>query len=169
MDNRPLEGCREILEGGNGFIQVVVKNKKLYFTYTKMDVSMNLLKDDLVEMCKKKNIPYSGTKKELCKRLKAKRQARRKKPYDMKEKKEEEKVLVKIAEIQQEEKDELGDIMDKLQNMKLDTQRSEAPKDDELDAIIFKLNRIQINKTREEQLRDLMYKINHPGSKKSKS
>jgi hypothetical protein len=61
-------------------------------------------------------------------------------------------------------KQDLEELVDQLKDMNITT-----PKEDEqLESIIFKLGHVQIKKTREEELRDLMYKINHPGSKKSK-
>ena len=53
----PLYGCREILYGSDGVINLVIKNNRVYFSYT------------------------SRTKNNLCKRLKSKRQLRRKQPY----------------------------------------------------------------------------------------
>jgi hypothetical protein len=58
----------------------------------------------------------------------------------------------------------LEDLVDQLKGMNITTSKE----DEQLESIIFKLGKVQIKKTREEELRDLMYKINHPGSKKSK-
>lgn len=59
---------------------------------------------------------------------------------------------------------DLEDLVDQLKGMNITTSKE----DEQLESIIFKLGKVQIKKTREEELRDLMYKINHPGSKKSK-
>jgi hypothetical protein len=65
---------------------------------------------------------------------------------------------------QAKEIQELEELIDQLKELNVTTPKEDA----QLEAIIFKLGTIQIVKSREEQLRDLMYKINHPGNKKSK-
>jgi hypothetical protein len=87
----PLYGCSEILQGGDGFIQLVIKNNKLYFSYTKV----------------KDNSPKN-------KRLKSKRQSRRKRPYTK------EKVIhIQEKEVIVKTKDELDMIIYKLNHIQI--------------------------------------------------